>query len=305
MTPDTDHQNSRNPRFRAASTIWWNRATPSRPSEPEAGSFLAHEIHIVMSLSPVVTHKDHPSPPSRRICSLLNCGETPGGDLMDQCSVARHPMSATSGPRDRSGARSINRDQRSRSLQYSPARQLNHHTSQTDQKKWWTPIRSLRGNSLSVTHLKHIPPPTETPPSSPQTPETRPTTPNHRHQTPNPTVNPLIHRRIQDKYECFRAGPPPIRQRGEHSPLKSNRFLAGPGSPCGSLPPRTYLSDAAPTLGGRPMYSAYYLSKDGVYDHYARLRTSVPHRATSCLGKQQLGSVLLLAQPIVAVHDSE
>ena len=32
-----------------------------------------------------------------------------------------------------------------------------------------------------------------------------------------------------------------MRQIGENSPNKSNRFLAGPGSPCGRLPPRTCL----------------------------------------------------------------
>ena len=42
--------------------------------------------------------------------------------------MARHPMSATSGPHQPAGARSLNRNQRSKSPQYSPASQLNHHT---------------------------------------------------------------------------------------------------------------------------------------------------------------------------------
>jgi hypothetical protein len=52
-------------------------------------------MNIVMILSPIITY-EHCHHISLR--SVSSSQRTPGGDLMDQCSTARHPTSATGIP---------------------------------------------------------------------------------------------------------------------------------------------------------------------------------------------------------------
>ena len=85
-----------------------------------------------------------------RVCSCSAVEETPSGDPADQCTVARHPLSATSSPHQPAGVRSMFRNQRSRRVKYSPAGSSTTTPTQKHQKKWWTPIRSIRGASVYV-----------------------------------------------------------------------------------------------------------------------------------------------------------
>jgi hypothetical protein len=53
--------------------------------------------HVVFG--PVVADEDHRSPPFPSVLAQpISSLRTPGGDLMDQCSAARHPISATGDP---------------------------------------------------------------------------------------------------------------------------------------------------------------------------------------------------------------
>jgi hypothetical protein len=60
-------------------------------------SALVHQIHFVMFFGPVIADEDHQSPPSLEIGCQSTCSSPrePSDKLMDQCSVARHPISAT------------------------------------------------------------------------------------------------------------------------------------------------------------------------------------------------------------------
>ena len=89
-------------------------------TEPQPGSPLVHEIHIVVTLSPVATHKDHSfAAYSADQLSPSFRGKRLAATQQISALVVRHPMSATSGPREPAGVRS--RNQHSRRVQYSPA----------------------------------------------------------------------------------------------------------------------------------------------------------------------------------------
>ena len=59
--------------------------------EPVAG--LVHQMDVMVGLGPVIAHENsHLVPP--RLVQMCEPAGFPSGDLMDQCSTARHPMSA-------------------------------------------------------------------------------------------------------------------------------------------------------------------------------------------------------------------
>ncbi len=69
----------------------------------QPGPVGVHQVNVVVVFGPVVSNE------YRQTRSLARCGETcssrrtPGGNLMDQCSVARHPISATGDLTNRPG----------------------------------------------------------------------------------------------------------------------------------------------------------------------------------------------------------
>ncbi len=85
---------------------------------------LVHQVHIVVCFGPVITHIQNHScslPPSLRLLRCDALGWSRHG-LMEQCSLARHPMSAANHPGSPAGARSTLRDPTaSRPSQSSPA----------------------------------------------------------------------------------------------------------------------------------------------------------------------------------------
>ncbi len=136
-------------RFIRSSTRGLKRAeAPGLRSAADSGAYFRR--------SPRFPRIGHRPPPSSQSGQQNASG---GSDLMDQCSAARYPVSATSGPRDRSGARSIDRYRRSRSLECSPARQLNHHTlpEEPELPTHIHPLRQTRRNVPSIHQLRTHP----------------------------------------------------------------------------------------------------------------------------------------------------
>lgn len=74
--------------------------TLGQPAARELLAVVVHQMDVVMILSPIVAH-EHCHQLSLR--SVATSQETPGGDLMDQCSTAQHPTSATGIPVHRPG----------------------------------------------------------------------------------------------------------------------------------------------------------------------------------------------------------
>ncbi len=116
---DPDHHLTRfinNPRHQVVEPPNPFQAFREPPTRQPAPRFI-HHMDIMVSLRPIVTYKDH----RLSLRRLFSSRRAPGGDLMDQCSTARHPMSATGNPHQPAGARSSSRNRRSRRVQCSPA----------------------------------------------------------------------------------------------------------------------------------------------------------------------------------------
>ena len=88
-----------------------------------AAAVFNSEVRSTQRASDLGEHSQFPPLPIRPAVE-----ETPGGGLMERCSVVRHPMSATSGPREPAGVPSSPRNHTSRRVRYLPASQLNHRT---------------------------------------------------------------------------------------------------------------------------------------------------------------------------------